>query len=609
MKIDSHLPGPGIAGASALPHPAYRPDIDGLRAVAVLAVVVFHAFPAFFRGGFIGVDIFFVISGFLISSILLQALAQGSFSFRQFYARRIKRIFPALLLVLAGCLAFGWFAMFPDELSLLSTHVIGGAGFLSNIQFWFEVGYFDKAAETKPLLHLWSLGIEEQFYIVWPIVLLAAWRWRMNMLAVTLGLAALSFLVNALGIAAHPIATFYSPAGRAWELLLGAALACLALRGGATPFGARVPPNAISAAGAVLLALGFAIITRSDPFPGWRALLPVLSYAQIVESQVPAPHIRAAMVALALVLATLTYLLVERPLRRRPGPRRVAVLSGLMLGTVGVAAVLVLLDGAPQRSAIVESKANQQALVTYEDKDNAAACKKRFGFDSLYEYCLMADARKDPTVALIGDSHAYHITYGLMQYYSAQGDNLVNFGTRLPFWKLPVPPLDEYQKATQPMLELALATPSIRTVILTTAIRLHRANPEGVAIVEAARETIRQFQAAGKKVIWIDDVPHLFFDPRSCIRRPGIASSATRNPCAVTLDVVNKHNGEHPGVIADLMREFPAVELFQPARFLCGERYCHAMREGRLMYRDMHHLSYDGDLYIGKKFAERPKHP
>jgi len=651
MKIDSHLPGPGIAGASALPHPAYRPDIDGLRAVAVLAVVVFHAFPAFFRGGFIGVDIFFVISGFLISSILLQALAQGSFSFRQFYARRIKRIFPALLLVLAACLAFGWFAMFPDELSLLSRHVIGGAGFLSNIQFWFEVGYFDKAADTKPLLHLWSLGIEEQFYIVWPIILLAAWRWRMNMLAVTLGLAALSFLVNALGIAAHPIATFYSPAGRAWELLLGAALACLALRGGATPFGARVPPNAISAAGAVLLALGFAIITRSDPFPGWRALLPVLgtalliaagphawlnrvllsnrlmvsiglisyplylwhwpllSYAQIVESQVPAPHIRAAMVALALVLATLTYLLVERPLRRRPGPRRVALLSGLMLGTVGVAAVLVLLDGAPQRSAIVESKANQQALVTYEDKDNAAACKKRFGFDSLYEYCLMADARKDPTVALIGDSHAYHITYGLMQYYSAQGDNLVNFGTRLPFWKLPVPPLDEYQKATQPMLELALATPSIRTVILTTAIRLHRANPEGVAIVEAARETIRQFQAAGKKVIWIDDVPHLFFDPRSCIRRPGIASSATRNPCAVTLDVVNKHNGEHPGVIADLMREFPAVELFQPARFLCGERYCHAMREGRLMYRDSHHLSYDGDLYIGKKFAERPKHP
>ena len=421
MKIDSHLPGPDAAGETALPHPGYRRDIDGLRAVAVLAVVVFHAFPAFFRGGFIGVDIFFVISGFLISSILLQSLQQGSFSFRHFYARRVKRIFPALLLVLGSCLAFGWFAMFPDELRLISKHVFGGAVFISNFQFWSEVGYFDTAAETKPLLHLWSLGIEEQFYIFWPVILLAAWRWRMNMLAVTLGLAALSFLINAAGLATHPSATFYSPASRAWELLLGAALASLALRQGAAPFGRRIAPNAIAAAGFALLALGFAIITRTDPFPGWRALLPVLgavliiaagpqawlnrvllsnrlmvsiglisyplylwhwpllSFAQIVESHLPAAPIRGAMLALAVVLAILTYLLVERPLRRRQGPRRVAVLSGLMVCAVAVAVVFYKMDGLPRRSAIVESAANHQALVTYEDVPNATACKKRYG--------------------------------------------------------------------------------------------------------------------------------------------------------------------------------------------------------------------------------------
>jgi len=221
----------------------------------------------------------------------------------------------------------------------------------------------------------------------------------------------------------------------------------------------------------------------------------------------------------------------------------------------------------------------------------------------------MADVRKEPTVALVGDSHAYHVTYGLMQYYSAQGENLLSLGTRFPYWKLPVPPLDEYQKATQPMLELALNTASIRTVIITSAIRFQRANADGITMVDAARETIRQYLAAGKKVIWIDDVPHLFFDPRSCIKRAGIASSATRSPCAVPMAEVIKHNGEHPGVVRDLMREFPTVELFQPARYLCDASACHAMIDGRLMYRDNNHLSYDGDLYIGKKFAERPKHP
>ncbi len=655
MKIDTHFPRLDTAAEPDLPQLRYRRDIDGLRAVAVLAVVVFHAFPAWLRGGFIGVDIFFVISGFLISTILLQSLQQGNFSFRHFYARRIKRIFPALLLVLGSCLAFGWFAMFPDELRLLAKHVFGGAVFISNFQFWSEVGYFDTAAETKPLLHLWSLGIEEQFYIFWPIILLAAWRWRMNMLAVTLGLAALSFLVNVGGIATHASATFYSPAGRAWELLLGAALAMLALRRpGApfgSPFGARIAPNAVSAAGFLFLALGFAMITRSDPFPGWRALLPVLgavliiaagpqawlnrvllsnrpmvaiglisyplylwhwpllSFAQIVESHTPAANIRGAMVALALVLASLTYLLVERPLRRRAGPRRVAVLSGLMVCAVAVAVLFYKLDGVPQRPAIVESTANQKALFTYEDKDNAAACKRRYGFDTLYEYCLMADPARDPTVALIGDSHAYHISYGLMKHYSEQGENLLSLGTRYPFWKLPVPPLDEYQKATQPMLELALHTASIRTVIITSAIRFHRANAEGIAVVDAARETIRQYLAAGKKVIWIDDVPHLFFEPRSCIKRAGIASSATRNPCAIPVADVARHGVEHPAIVAGMMREFPAVELFQPARFLCDASYCHAMKDGRLMYRDNNHLSYDGDLYIGTKFAERPKHP
>src|SRR5438067_1727899 len=137
----------------------YRPDIDGLRAVAIVTVLGFHAFPGAFPGGFTGVDIFFVISGFLISGIILQELRNRSFSFAQFYARRIRRIFPALALVLTACLIFGWWALMPYDYNQLGAHVAAGAGFVSNLLLWHESGYFDTDSALKPLLHLWSLGI------------------------------------------------------------------------------------------------------------------------------------------------------------------------------------------------------------------------------------------------------------------------------------------------------------------------------------------------------------------------------------------------------------------------------------------------------------------
>src|SRR5260221_3072358 len=142
-----------------LMHPSYRADIDGLRAIAVLSVVACHAFPSLVKGGFIGVDIFFVISGFLISTVILRSLERSSFSFNEFYGRRIRRIFPALLIVLTAVYALGWNLLLADEFKQLGKHIAGGAGFVSNLMFWNESGYFDNAAETKPLLHLWSLGV------------------------------------------------------------------------------------------------------------------------------------------------------------------------------------------------------------------------------------------------------------------------------------------------------------------------------------------------------------------------------------------------------------------------------------------------------------------
>jgi len=214
---------------SHLTHPKYRPDIDGLRAIAVLAVVAFHAFPSWFKGGFIGVDVFFVISGYLISTVIFENLDKETFSFSEFYARRIKRIFPALIIVLIACLVFGWFALLADEYNQLGKHVAAGAGFISNIVFWNESGYFDNVSDTKPLLHLWSLGIEEQFYIVWPFLLWFAWKRNFNILTITVLVCIASFVLNIKGIKQDVVATFYSPETRFWELLSGSLLAWVTL--------------------------------------------------------------------------------------------------------------------------------------------------------------------------------------------------------------------------------------------------------------------------------------------------------------------------------------------------------------------------------------------
>jgi peptidoglycan/LPS O-acetylase OafA/YrhL len=210
---------------AASPHPKYRPDIDGLRALAVGSVVFYHAFPHRLTGGYTSVDIFFVISGCLISSILFAGFRQGAFSFADFYTRRARRIFPALITVLLPVGLFGWYVFTPDEFATLGKHIAAGSGFVANVALWLETGYFDTASDVKPLLHLWSLGVEEQFYIVWPVLLWATWRVRANVLIVGTVLAAASFMANVGGIEKYAEAVFYLPIPRFWELLSGAALA------------------------------------------------------------------------------------------------------------------------------------------------------------------------------------------------------------------------------------------------------------------------------------------------------------------------------------------------------------------------------------------------
>jgi peptidoglycan/LPS O-acetylase OafA/YrhL len=360
---------------------SYRPDIDGMRAVAVLAVVGFHAFPGFLSGGYVGVDVFFVISGYLISGIIHRGLQNGKFRFWEFYARRIRRILPALVVVLVCTTVAGWLLLLPDEYAQLKKHVLSAAAFVSNFTLWSEAGYFDTASAFKPLLHLWSLGVEEQFYLLWPITLALAWKFGAKILPCIAIVAGSSFGLMIYFSSADPSAAFYSPMARFWELMLGAGLASFPefaiksdrLRDTLSALGLTsiacaiaLPWDRFLSSWALLLPTsGAGLIIAAGP-RGWcnRNLLarrpavwiglisyplylwhwPLLSFAKIIEPTPPAVRgvpIKLSLIAISFVLAFATYRLLELRVRSSRLPRYVKPLTAAL----GAACILALIGG------------------------------------------------------------------------------------------------------------------------------------------------------------------------------------------------------------------------------------------------------------------------
>ena len=470
--------------------PTYRADVDGLRGIAVLSVVGFHTFPSWFTGGFIGVDIFFVISGFLISSILFSSLESRTFSFMEFYARRIRRIFPALVVVLGVTSVYGWFSLTETEYGQLRRQVAAGAAFVSNFALWSESGYFDKAANTKPLLHLWSLGIEEQFYIVWPLLLGLVWWGKGSFLKITLLVAIASFAWNVVTLRGDGIAAFYSPLSRCWELMMGGILAHRTLKARPLP----VPPDLLSALGVVLIVAALFLVDVTKAFPGWWALLPtmgamliisagstawinkrllsgrvlvwiglisyplylwhwpILTFVQIHEGGTPDAGVRGAAVLLGFVLAWLTFELLEKPIRLHDNPRAAAaVLCVLMLfvGCLGYTALEQIDSPGRKTEMATAESAKAEAGKTAKRSAASGAHPSDFKYDwgNGYRYatCFL-DAeqgastfapicsgpapgrdRKRPLVALWGDSHAAALYPGLEHFSRIRGYDIAQF--------------------------------------------------------------------------------------------------------------------------------------------------------------------------------------
>lgn len=474
---------------TAATSPGYRPDIDGLRAIAVGAVVLFHAFPGLLPGGFVGVDIFFVISGYLIGGILIDAHRRGTFTYRDFYARRVRRLFPALVPVLLAVLVAGFFLQYPSDYRLLGKHVAAGAGFVSNLVLMREAGYFDIDSALKPLLHLWSLGVEEQFYIFAPLIIAAAWRWRLSLPLTIAVLALLSFATGLAWLDKAPAKAFFHPAARFWELFAGVILAAHQ-RQPLRWHPPALPPDLAALTGLALLAGAFAFVREDGGFPGWSALLPVagtllligpaagsrlghlllanramvfvglisyplylwhwplLSIARIHTGAPLAAPVAGALALLAVLLAWLTWRFIEPPLRH---PRQGLAATRLL----SIAMVLLALAGL----GVMASKGmafrypdaiRAVATFDYDGKEAARAgrcfMKTEQTHSDFAAECMQPAANAAaPRVLLWGDSHAAHLYPGLSQ--------LAATGPGFTLWQLTAsgcPPVPEFTVDARP---------------------------------------------------------------------------------------------------------------------------------------------------------------
>ncbi|MEZ5503143.1 MAG: acyltransferase family protein [Halioglobus sp.] len=617
-----------------LSHPSYRRDIDGLRAVAVLSVVAFHAAPGRMPGGFIGVDIFFVISGYLISTIIVGNLEKGSFSFATFYARRVKRIFPALLFVLAACFAFGSVLLTAEEYEALGKQIAAGAGFYANFLFWMQSGYFDAESSMKPLLHLWSLSIEEQFYILWPLMLWAVFRRKASIPGAIMLLALLSFIYNVLVSSHNVTAAFYSPLTRSWELLAGALLACLNLQG--KPL-SRVwvgkHGDTLSAIGALLIIAGLALINEDRLFPGWWVLLPIvgavlmimaterawinrvilshpvlvwfglisyplylthwpiLSFLRTLESGEISQACRLYAVLVAIALSWLIYTFIEQPIRRgTPSPARTLLPFGAM--------VLVWLGGfwvyqhqgmagrigtPPQ--VVNSGDIGHRPFFTYMSEHfypctPAAILEKTEKWEE-FERCYQSRKGDRHDIAIIGDSHAEHLFIGLAEALNSR--NIVYYARGGP----PFPGNANFRD----IFNYLAGDSAIRTVLIAAKWEQVLGSLEREQ-QEAGFGRLLETLATGNRTIYlVADIPQFRFGPGKCKYAGRLGQD---NTCRQESGTALPGREDVTRLFSQLSDKFPAVKVIHPEAFFCRGAYCAMNNDGAILYRDHDHLNAHG---------------
>jgi peptidoglycan/LPS O-acetylase OafA/YrhL len=636
----------------------YRPDIDGLRALAILPVLLFHYRVPGFSGGFVGVDVFFVISGYLIAGLITGEMRERRFSILKFYERRIRRIFPALFALLAATTIAAWFILFPSDFERYARSLFATAFFASNIGFWREIGYFDVVADQKPLLHLWSIAVEEQFYVLFPAILLVvAGRSKARALATVSIILAASFAFNLRAVHAGPAFAFYMLPSRAWELMLGAVLAI----GGFAAPASRALREALAALGIALIAISVFVFTKATLFPGAAALLPCAGAALIIfTGQAPTgvnvalskrplafiglisyslylwhwplfvftcdvlgrdlhPWETAALIVVAFSLAILSWRFVERPFRMRgfrpPRWKLFGSALAMMALTAACGAVVVADRGVPQRYPLDV----QRILAALHDVDpRAVTCFGMTGNDvRAGKLCRIGDlSAKAPSFVLWGDSHAGSIIPAIEAIatrekraglFAATDSCPPLLGvTRSDTWKC--------RAFNDAVIEIA-TRPEITDVILDAR---WAKNADGTSYGDEPRGRILLYDNEGRG---IDGPTTNAVFLRGLTRTVRALTRAGKKviligsvpeigwpvpPVLARMRLAHDNRNMDLPLSADLQRQRIVIQDFarmrrdygvtivDPARVLCAGGSCRVVLNGVPLYRDEHHLSAFG---------------
>lgn len=642
----------------------YRPDIDGLRAVAVLPVILFHAGFGFFSGGFIGVDVFFVISGYLITSILVNDIEKGQFSIVNFYERRARRILPALFLVISICALFAWKWMLPNQMKDFSQSLVAVSLFASNVLFWLESGYFAAASEQKPLLHTWSLAVEEQYYLFFPLFLLFAWRFgKSQVFWIIVVLTICSLALSEWAWRNEASANFYLAPMRAWELFIGS-IAVFIEKGSRSV----KPNNALSLCG--LLAVFFAIFAYDEntPIPSLYALVPTLGVlliilfsdeetlvAKILSSKLlvgiglisysaylwhqpifamarirlfvePTVALKLALCIFSLVLAFISWKFVEQPFRRAAFISRKGIFIfsafGLFIvslfgfwGTWSEGFPALRFPNAPQLASIYPPA--EQRVASEVRSDNGRTCYL-LGLDLLEEE-VCATNSLEPKYLIAGNSKA-------MAFYSAFHADLIDEPAMLiAAHSCPTYPNLTYTPTHQrdwgnnctaiskKIVEVSASIESIETVVIVVHA-VDVSDNESRYFVEGNpltnREAFRlgfgflidELAKLGLNVVFVTDVPDLERDPFWCIYN----SSGTEfsSSCSPTEATVRAAYSDYYSEVQRI-KELHQVKVYDSTDFFCRNVLCQFYADGRLLYFDRTHLApYGASLLIKQMVSD-----
>lgn len=633
----------------------YRADIDGLRAIAVIPVILFHTGMGWASGGYVGVDVFFVISGYLITKLIADEMDAGQFSLARFYERRIRRIFPALFAVLAACFLAGLALMMPRDLVDFAKSAIATASSLSNMLFWWQSGYFDGAAEAKPLLHTWSLAVEEQFYVAFPLLLLALRQWaRPWVMPILAAIGVLSFGLCVASLYISPKSGFYLAPMRAWELLLGGLLAL----GAVPPTSRRWVRETASVLGLVGIAAAILYFNEHTPFPGYAALLPTVGAALIIWSgasghssvnamisarpivliglasyslylwhwpilvfmnyvNIERLDLTQQLVALALIAASgfLSWRFIERPFRKpRGGGQRAVFIVGASAAAVAIAAGLTLVatGGLPSRY----SPAVRAVLAAQDSHSELMArCSSRIEMQ-LGGDCMIGDgANRDSFIW--GDSHADALT-GAFQTLAAD--------TRRTFYysvDASCPPLlgvaldPACTEANERRIQFLSSHPAIRTVVVAARWSVYtsgRAVDFGPAesneqlprlispheLSAGVGRTVAALEAAGKTVVLVYPIPETGYHIPSTLARKLLRGE---EPETFTRPRAYFDHRQAAAIAALDAAGSARVVRVRPADRLCDASACKVFADGQPLYYDDDHLSLEGGRFVAPLFA------